>query len=163
MSLLSQVIHALYESPASTALRESEYAFPVIQTVHVLGVAAMAGTIALVDLNVLGVALRRQPPARTVADVLPITWAGFALAILSGAALFAAQSEKIYGNVFLQLKFVLLLIAGLNVIVFHTTTRRSIEGWSDTVVPPIGVKASAAASLLLWALVIAAGRYIAYY
>lgn len=163
MSILSNAIHALYESPLPTALRESEYAFPVIQTIHVLGVAAMAGTIALVDLNVLGVVLRGQRPARTVADVLPITWIGFALAILSGTALFAAQSEKIWGNTFLQLKFVLLLIAGLNVIVFHTTTRKTIEGWSDTVAPPIGAKASAAASLLLWALVIAAGRYIAYY
>ncbi len=163
MSLLSNVIHALYESPVPTALRESEYAFPIIQTVHVLGVAAMAGTIALVDLNVLGVVLKGQRPARTVADVLPITWIGFALAIVSGAALFAAQSEKIYGNLFLQLKFVLLLVAGLNVIVFHTTTRRSIDGWSEALAPPLSAKASAAASLLLWALVIAAGRFIAYY
>jgi hypothetical protein len=163
MSIFPDAIHALYESPLPTALRESEYAFPVIQTVHVLGVAAMAGTIALVDLNVLGVVLRDQRPARTVADVLPVTWVGFALAILSGAALFAAQSEKIYGNLFLQLKFVLLLVAGLNVIVFHTSTRKSIEGWSQAVAPPIGAKVSAAASLLLWALVIAAGRFIAYY
>lgn len=163
MSLLSHLIHALYEAPLPTALRESEYAFPIIQTVHVLGVAAMAGTIAVVDLNVLGLVLRKQRPARVVSDVLPITWVGFALAALSGTALFVAQSEKIYGNIFLQLKFVLLLFAGLNVIVFHRVTRKSIESWGEIASPSAAAKASAAASLLLWALIIAAGRYIAYY
>jgi hypothetical protein len=163
MSIVSHVIQTLYDAPISTALRESEYAFPIIQTFHVLGLAAMAGTIALVDLNVIGVVLRRQPPARTVADILPVTWIGFLVTILSGAALFAAQSEKIVGNLFLQLKFVLLLVAGLNVVVFHVSTRRSISGWGEGVAPSLSAKLSAGLSLAVWTLIIAAGRFIAYY
>jgi hypothetical protein len=163
MSLLSTIIHHLYEAPLPTAVRESEYAFPIIQTFHVLGLALMVGTIAVVDLRILGVILKRRPTAEIADGLLPVTWAGFVVMAISGGILFAAQSEKIYGNIFLQLKLLLLVIAGINVALFHLTTYRAIQAWSGSVAPPAAARASAAGSLLLWALVVIAGRYIAYY
>lgn len=163
MSLISTLIHHLYAAPLPTAVRESDYAFPIIQTFHVLGLALMVGTIAIVDLRILGVILKRRPTAEIADGLLPITWIGFAVMAISGGVLFAAQSEKIYDNIFLQLKLLLLVIAGANVALFHLTTYRAIQTWSGVIAPPPAARASAAGSLLVWALVVTAGRYIAYY
>ena len=162
MAVLSSLIQALYDSPLPTAVRESDYAFPVIQTFHVLGIVLMAGTISLVDLRILGVTLKRQSAAAVASSLLPITWIGFGIMVLSGGILFAAQSAKIYGNIFLQVKLALLVVAGLNVVLFHLATRASIAGWGEAPAPA-RARASAAASLALWAAVIVTGRYIAYY
>ena len=162
MSVLQSAIHAVYEWPVATAVRESELAFPVIQTFHIIGIALMAGTIAIVDLRLLGVLFRRLAPVTVARPLLPVTWIGFAVMVASGGLLFIAQSEKIYGNVFLRIKLLLLVIAGLNVILFHSTTYRAIEAWGLGTVPA-SARAAGLASLLLWAAVIVTGRLIAYY
>jgi hypothetical protein len=163
MSLLQDVIHVIYSAAPSTAVRESEIAFPVIQTFHILGIILMAGTIALVDLRLLGVIFRKVPAINIARPLLPVTWIGFAVMVVSGGLLFAAQSEKIYLNRFLQVKLILLVIAGLNVIAFHSTTYKSITEWGVTREPPGHAKIAAALSLALWAAVIVTGRFIAYF
>lgn len=157
------IIERLYESPLATAIRESENLFPILQTFHILGTIGLAGAIALVDLRLLNVILRREAPVAVAHAVLPITWVGFAIMAVSGGLLFAAQSARIYGNVFLQLKLLLLLIALANVLLFHATTYRSISAWGGDVPPPLPARVFAALSLVLWAGVIVAGRFIAYY
>src|SRR5262245_21147906 len=98
---------AVYDSPFATAIRESEYAFSILQTFHVLGIMLMAGTIAIVDLRILGLTLKDRPAAQVGAALLPLTWAGFAVMFLSGGLLLAAQVGKIYGNNFLRIKLAL--------------------------------------------------------
>ena len=163
MSVLPSIIHALYENPISTHIRESEITFPVIQTFHALGIMLMAGTIAVVDLRLLGVILRDRPSAEVAKPLLPLTWIGFVVMVISGGLLFAAQSEKIYGNTFLRIKFLLLIFAGLNVLVFHATTYRSIQRWGAALTTPASAKLAGALSLLVWGGIIITGRFIAYY
>jgi hypothetical protein len=163
VSFLPALIHGVYDSPLPTAIRESEIAFPVIQTFHILGILLMVGSIAVVDLRLLGVLLRQRPVIDVARPLLPFTWIGFGVMALSGGALFAAQAEKIYGNIFLQVKFALLIIAGINVVVFHSTTYRSIEDWGAAISPPSSARIAGALSLLLWSAVIVTGRFIAYY
>jgi hypothetical protein len=163
MSILFDVIHAVYSSAPATAVRESTVAFPVIQTFHILGIILMAGTIALVDLRLLGLVFRKAPVIDIARPLLPVTWIGFGVMVLSGSLLFAAQSEKIYQNIFLQVKLVLLIVAGVNVVLFHSTTYRSIQAWGASVQPPAHAKVAAVLSLALWAAVIVTGRFIAYF
>jgi hypothetical protein len=159
---LQTIIHWVYEWPVATAVRESELAFPIIQTFHIIGIALMAGTISIVDLRLLGVLYRRLPPITIARPLLPVTWIGFAVMVISGTLLFVAQSEKIYGNLYLRIKLLLLVIAGINVILFHSTTYKAIEAWGEGAVPT-HARAAGLASLLLWAAVIVTGRLIAYY
>jgi len=164
MDFIQPVIQVIYDSPLPTSIRESEWTFPVIQTFHILGLLLFYGAIALVDLRIVGAVLKERP-ARDVADgLLPVAWAGFAVMAISGGLLFAAQAAKIYTNAFLLAKFGLILLAGLNLVVFHRFTGRAIATWGrEGGVTPVYARVSAGLSLLLWTGVIVTGRFIAYF
>lgn len=155
-------IAAINDGPLATYVRESEITFPVLQTFHALGIMLMVGTILIVDLRILGVVLKDRPAADVGATLLPLTWAGFAVMLISGGVLLTAQSGQLYDNGFLRTKLVLLVLAGVNVAIFHATAYRGIAAWAGGPAPG-SAKAAAAGSLLLWAAVIVTGRYIAYY
>jgi len=157
------LIQQLYDSPVATAIRESDNLFPILQTFHILGTIALAGAIAIVDLRLLNVAFRREAPAAVAESLLPLTWIGFVIMALSGGLLFAAQSAKIYGNLFLRVKALLLVLALVNVVLFHSTTYRNVRAWGGSVAPPASARAFALLSLALWTGVIVTGRFIAYF
>lgn len=157
------ILQQLYDSRIATTIRESDNLFPILQTFHILGTVALAGAIAIVDLRLLNVAFKREPPAAVAESLLPITWVGFAIMFVSGGLLFAAQSAKIYENVYLRAKLLLLVLALLNVALFHSTTYRNIRSWSGTASPPAAARGFALMSLLLWSGVIVTGRFIAYF
>jgi hypothetical protein len=160
---LFEIIQRLYDSPLATAIRESDNLFPILQTFHIVGTIALAGAIAIVDLRLLDVAFRREAPAELAESLLPITWIGFGIMLVSGGLLFLAQSAKIYSNVFLRVKLLLLVLALLNVALFHSTTYRNIRAWGGRIAPPLPARMFAALSLALWAGVIVTGRFIAYF
>ncbi len=164
MDFIQPVIQVIYDSPIPTSIRESEWTFPVIQTFHILGILLFYGAIALVDLRIVGVLLKERP-AREVADgLLPIAWVGFAVMAISGGLLFAAQAAKIYTNMFLLAKFALILLAGLNLVVFHRFAGRAIATWGgEGGTAPNYARISAGLSFLLWTAVIVTGRFIAYF
>ncbi|MEI9889321.1 MAG: DUF6644 family protein [Caulobacteraceae bacterium] len=161
--MLAQWLHTLNESALSTGIRESDWTFSLIETVHVLSIAVMAGTIALVDLRLLGVLFRRQRVSRVTVQVTPVTWTGFALMAVSGVLLFIAQPEKNAANPAFQAKAALLIVAGLNLVVFHRFVFRTVGDWDHQPSPPIAARLSGGLSLALWATIIVLGRVIAYF
>jgi hypothetical protein len=163
MSLLHDACRWLHETPAATAIRESEVAFPVLQVIHVLGLVLMVGTVFIVDLRLLGLLFRSQPVLAFARQLLKLTWSGFWLLAASGSLLFAAQAGTIYTNTFLRLKFLLLILAGLNVIVFNRTTYRQIEVWGLVANPPQGAKVAAALSLLSWGAILSVSHFSPYF
>jgi hypothetical protein len=162
-SVLAQLLHALNESAFSTTIRESDWTFSMIETVHVLSIAVMAGTIFLVDLRLLGVLFRRHRVSRVTGQVTPVTWTGFALMATSGVLLFVAQPEKNAANPAFQLKVVLLILAALNLLAFHKLVFRNVGVWDDRATPPLSARFCGAASLTLWTAIIVLGRVIAYF
>jgi hypothetical protein len=157
------LLHVLNESAFSTHLRESDWTFSWIETAHVLSIAVMAGTIAIVDLRLLGVLFREQPASRLIAQVTPITWVGFGLMVISGALLFVAQPERNAANPAFQVKLILLALAGLNLVTFHKVVFRNVAVWDARATPPVSARLSGAVSLALWAAIIVLGRLIAYF
>lgn len=160
---LSVLIQHLYDSPVATAIRESNNLFPVLQTFHIVGTILLAGAIAIVDLTLLRVLFRDTAPSTVSRSLLPITWLGFAVMLISGGLLFVAQSARIYTNFFMQLKLALLAVALLNVALFHATTFRNAARWSSASDAPVSARAFAAVSLVSWTAVIVTGRFIAYF
>jgi hypothetical protein len=151
----------LYDLPWVVQLEESENLFPIIESVHVLGIGLMAGTIITVDLRVLGLVLRREPVRRIADALLPYTWWGFALMVVTGAPLFAAESVKVIYNPAFQIKLVLLALAAANALVFHATVYRSVDDWGRRAAGPLRARLLAGTSATLWFAVIVAGRLIA--
>lgn len=162
MSLL-QICQWINDTGVATALRESDLVFPIVETVHVLAIALLAGTVAIVDLRLLGLVLKRQRVSQVAGQVLPLTWAGFAAMFVSGVLLFMAEAAKSYANPAFRVKMLLLLIAGLNPLVFHSTIFRSVAAWDEAPTTPRRARAAAVLSLTLWSGIIVAGRAIAYY
>jgi hypothetical protein len=160
---LFQVCQWLSATPIATSIRESDFVFPLIETVHVLAIALLAGTVAAVDLRLLGLTLKEERVSTVVQRVLPLTWAGFAVMLISGILLFLAEAEKSYGNMAFRVKMLLLVLAGLNPLIFHSTIFRSVRVWDAVPAVPGRARAAAVASLTLWIGIIIAGRAIAYF
>ena len=163
MPVLQHLCQVLYDSAFGTAIRESDYAFSIIESVHVLGITVLFGTIAILDLRMLGLVLRRISVTRVARTVFPITWTGFSIMFASGFLLFWSEAAKNYTNPAFRIKIVLLALAGLNPLIFHTSVYRRVQEWEVLEISPWRERAAAIASLTLWSGVIIAGRAIAYY
>jgi hypothetical protein len=162
MSPLPHLCQWLHDSTIGTSIRESTYAFPVIETVHVLGITLLVGTIAVVDLRLLGILFKREKVSSIVRQVLPLTWSGFVVMFVSGVLLFWSEAEKAYVNPIFRIKLLLLLLVGLNPLIFHSTIYRRVTAWDDALVAPRQARLTAILSLTLWSATIVAGRAIAY-
>jgi hypothetical protein len=146
----------------SALLRQSNWAFPALDTVHTLGIVLVAGTILLVDLRLLGLGLRSVPVAQLVARIVPATLWGFAFMFASGALLFSTEAVKMYQSSAFRVKVILIALAGLNALVFHRTVYRDVANWDTASVTPVRARLAGLLSLLFWIAIIAAGRAIAY-
>jgi hypothetical protein len=159
--ILQDLCQLLYDLPASTALRESDVVFPVIESVHVLAISLIAGTILTVDLRVGGLIFRDEPLARITRALLPYTWYGFALMVATGLPLFAAEAAKLYDNPAFRVKLMLLALAGLNALLFHLTVYRRLHEQYQHGRAPLPARMFATVSGLLWSGIIVSGRLIA--
>jgi hypothetical protein len=161
MSLL-HLAQAIEASPMGTAMRESIYWFPALNFVHILGLLVAAGTIVFWDLRLLGLGLRKAPVSRVGNSLLPWTWGGFALMFTSGSLLVIMEAGRLYTNIFFRMKVACLLLAGLNVLVFHLTVYRKVTEWDTAPVTPLRARIAGGLSLVLWFSILAAGRAIGY-
>jgi len=143
-------------------LRTSLYAFPLIESVHVIGLTTVFGTAAIIDLRLLGLASARRPFALLASETMKWTWAAFALTATTGALMFVTNAHVYYENLQFRLKMAALALAGLNVLIFNLTAARTIHRWSnDTAAPPVG-KLVGIVSLVLWIGVICLGRWVGF-
>ena len=156
------ILVALQGTPWATAIREDDTLFPVIESLHVLAITFVVGTIAMVDLRLLGVTNRQRAVTRLTTEILPWTWGGFVLAVITGSLMFSSSATKYFDNVPFRIKFVFLVLAGANMAVFHLVTQRSIEHWDEHSSTPVGAKIAGGLSLLFWFGVVTAGRWIGF-
>jgi hypothetical protein len=123
----------------------------------------MVGTIAVLDLRMLGVILRPVAITRIARAVLPLTWSGFTIMFISGFLLFWSEAAKMYTSPAFRVKVLLLALAGLNPLIFHSTVYRQVHQWETLPVSLWRARVAAIASLTLWVGIIIAGRAIAYF
>jgi hypothetical protein len=153
---------AIEASRIGTGIRESMWAFPILNLVHLLGLMVAAGTVIYWDLRLLGLGLKRSPVSDLGSQLLPWTWGGFGVMLISGLLLAWCEAGRLYNNFFFRTKAVLLLLAGLNVLIFHLTVYRSVPAWDSSPITPVRARIAGGLSLLLWLGLIAAGRAIGY-
>jgi hypothetical protein len=140
-------------------IRNSLYLFPLIESCHVIGLTMVFGTIAIIDLRLLGIASNQRPFTRVAADILKWTWAAFGLTAITGFLMFTTNASVYFSNSFFRAKMVLLLLAGLNMLLFELTTGRRVHQWDKDATAPRAGRAAAAVSLLLWITIIFLGRW----
>ena len=157
------LLNWLHATGIATSIRENEFLFPWIESVHVLAITLVIGSITIVDLRLVGLASLDRAVGRLTADVLPLTWVAFAVAVVSGFLLFSSNAFNYAHNSFFQRKVLLLVLAGINMSAFHLWIGRDIERWGKPFnATPLPAKVAGAVSLLLWIGVVAFGRWIGF-
>lgn len=146
----------------ATAIRESAFLFPAIESLHVIALTFVVGSIWIVDLRLLGLASRNRAVTAVTSEILPWTWAGFALAAITGLALFSSIATRYYENIPFRIKMLLLVIAGLNMLLFHATTYRRVIHWDADTTPPLAARLAGGLSILFWVAIVAFGRWIGF-
>ena len=153
----------LAETPGSIALHESLYVYPLVESTHVLTLCVFVGLAAVLDLRLLGYAFRGVPMTQLQKRFGPWIVGSFVVMVVTGALLFYAIPVRSYQNIFFRIKVVMLMLAGVNALVFHATVDRQMAVWDLSAVPPLAARRAGAISLLLWTIIIVCGRMIAYH
>ena len=152
----------LQRTAVAVSIRDSLYTFPVLESIHVVGLALVFGTIAILDLRLLGVASTDRPVSRLMADLLKWTWAAFAVTALTGGLMFSTNALVYFHNTFFRAKMILLVLAGLNMLYFHFMTYNTVHKWDDAARAPSAARFAGALSLTFWVGVVVFGRWIGF-
>ena len=159
---LREVFAWLDNSSLAVYIRDSSLLFPFIEIVHIAGFILLVGSAFLFDLRLLGVS-KHLGVTELAHYLLPWSRRSLLIVIPSGLLLFISQAKALSTNGVFGIKLILILVAFTNAGIFHRYTFRSVSRWDRGVATPMGVKAAAVVSLLLWASVIMCGRLIAYF
>jgi hypothetical protein len=139
-----------------------EWLFPIVETLHVISLAMVFGSIVMVDLRLVGATSRNSAVSRLSGEVLPYTWGAFICAVVTGTLLFVSKAHTYFYNLQFQLKFLCMFLAGVNMAVFHFGAYRQVLAWDERHPPPRAARLAGALSIALWIGVIFFGRWIGF-
>jgi hypothetical protein len=163
---VAELLGTLQQSAVAAAVRGdipgSEWLFPIVETAHVLALAVVFGSVAMVDLRLLGLGGRGTPVRQLAREVLPWTWTAFVLAAAFGTLMFVSKAGTYFHNHEFRMKFLAMFLAGANMLVFQLGAFRRAAEWEAREPPPAAARIAGALSLLLWMLVIFYGRWVGF-
>jgi hypothetical protein len=148
--------------PLAVFIHKKAWAFTTVEVVHVFAISLVIGTIAIVDLRLLGLASTKRPFAELSKQVLPFTWAAFVLAVIAGLLLFISRATEYVVNPTFWIKMLLIVLAGINMMIFEFITVRDVQKWNLDPTPPPPARLAGGISITCWVLVLVFGRLIAF-
>src|SRR4051812_31234611 len=122
--ILMPLWQSLEASAVGSFVASSEWAFPTLESIHVIAIVTVIGTVAVMDLRLLGITSREHALTHMSRDTLPYTWGAFVIALLTGSLLFASKATAYMANPYFIAKMIFLVLAGANMAVFHVFTWR---------------------------------------
>lgn len=149
------------QSRLASHLTESTWLYATVETLHVLGFVLLAGSIAIVDLRLLGFGRNLSIRALTRL-VLPWTLGSLLIVIPTGLMLFTADAAELIGNRTFLIKLLLLSFVATNALIYHAGPHQTVGAWDQNTTAPVAARLAAALSLVLWVAIVTAGRLIAY-
>lgn len=144
-----------------TYLRGSGYVYPVVLSMHMVGIAMFGGMILMTDMRILGFAMKKYPVSDLIDQLrVPKRW-GFLLAATCGFLLFCCKAEEYYYNIFFRLKLTCFFLIFIHAMTFRGSVYAKAAEFDRDGIPG-RAKLAAALSLFLWASVACMGRGIGY-
>ncbi len=160
--IMDDLFSWLEDSGFAETVRGTAYLYPILEAVHILGIALLIGPAAAFDLRLLGLG-RQALRVRTAANhLLPLSHLGFLIAAVTGAAMFVPGASLIAERDSAPWKLGLILLAGLNILIFHRRTYRGVADWDVDRATPVAARLAAVVSVTSWSGVTVAGRLLAY-
>jgi hypothetical protein len=160
--MLQGLLQSLQDSAVGTAIREQTSLFPWIECVHVLALTLVIGSIAIVDLRLMGLTSRDRGVVQTTALALPVTWSAFVVAAITGGLLFSSNATVYAHNNYFLAKMMLIVLAGINMSAYHLFLGRSAGDWHTAAMTPWRARIVGGLSLCLWVAIAACGRWIGF-
>jgi len=162
LQLVVEALKWLETTPVAVFMSQSAWGFSAILMLHLIAIIIVVGMIAIVDLRLIGLASRNCAVTDLSRDVLPLTWAAFVVATVTGLLVFTAQPVKYFDNYGFRIKFALMALAGINMLVFQLITYRGVSKWDRDAAVPLAARLAGAISLTSWFAVVASGRWTGY-
>lgn len=160
--MLQSLLAFVEDNALADAIRENDILFPLIESIHVVAISLVVGSILAVDLRLVGLASVQRPVSRVTAGILPLTWCAFVVAVASGGLLFISNATKYLENGYFLAKMALIALAGANMLVFHFVSGRDMAGWDTAAATPARARLAGGLSILIWIAVVACGRWIGF-
>ena len=160
--ILGKLWQSLEATPLGDYVASSTWAFPTLEIIHVIAIVTVVGSIAVVDLRLLGLASKESRVTEITQDTLRWTWVAFAVAMVAGTLLFISKATSYAVNPYFQVKLILIALAGVNMGVFHLLTWRSVGQWDSDGVAPLGARIAGGLSLGLWVFVVFFARAVGF-
>jgi hypothetical protein len=155
-------IEWLQDTWLSGFVRDTKWCFPAIELVHLFGIVTLVGTMLAFDLRLMNLWLRPWPVSKLMQRLLPWTWGAFAVMVVTGSGLFISDPLRFFYNTSFRIKLALIVLAGVNGLIFQVAMLPSLIHWDLNVDTPRGAKICGWCSIVLWLGVVAAGRWIAF-
>jgi hypothetical protein len=149
----------LQASSLAVFIHQTKWAFTTVEVVHVIAISLVIGTIAIVDLRLLGLASTNRPLTELTREVLPWTWVAFGLAAITGSLLFISQATAYFATTTFWIKMSIMVLAAINMLIFEFITVRSVQEWDLKRTPPLPARLAGGISLGCWVLVVIFGRW----
>ena len=139
---------------------ESLWGYPLLETIHSIGMAMMIGSLGLINLRVLG--YKPELPLLDVRQLLPLAWIGFTMNAISGALLFTSDAVYFWDKYTFRIKMILIILGGINAALLGQRVFREAAAAGPVPPPALSTKWIAFSSLIFWFGAVIAGRLIAY-
>lgn len=159
MQSLTDLMEWLQATSLAVFIHRTAWAFTTVELVHVFAISLVVGTIAMVDLRLLGLASTKRRFTELAGQVLPITWVAFAFAVIAGSLLFISQATAYFASTTFRIKMAIIVLAGINMLVFELITVRGVQEWDAKPVPALPARLAGGISLTCWILVVIFGRW----
>ena len=156
-----EIINILENNAVADVVRSSLWAYPLLESVHLIGLAFVVGAVAMLDLRLVGLS-KSLPVSGLASHILPWVRMAFILVVISGFLLYMSDAEYYTFKVVFWVKIGLIVIAGLNAFLFHRGIYKQVDNWNEDNAPPARARFTGSVSLLVWMGVIVAGRLLAY-
>jgi hypothetical protein len=159
---LTSLWQALENSSVAQFVASSTWAFPTIETLHVIFFVMVLGSIVVMDVRMIGLTATDYAFTKLSRDTLRITWVAFICAAITGSLLFMSKATSYAINPYFQRKMIVMALAGVNMIVFHAITWKNVKQWDVGGAIPVAAQLAGALSLILWVLVVFFGRTVGF-
>jgi hypothetical protein len=153
-------LELIENSVLGESVRSSAQLYALLQTAHLLAMAALVGTGLVLDARLVGLIRVAVRPLLTFTD--PILRTAAVVALFTGLGMFAAEATTMAANTAFQLKIILIGLLFGNAFGFQFGVRRTLDLWADAPRPPLGARFAGAVAILAWIGVVTAARLIAF-
>jgi len=159
---LTEISLAIQKTWLTALIDKHFWVLPIIQTIHILAIAAVFVSVLMINLRILELAGRSRTMTETARRYLPWVWWGLLVLLISGVGIVFSDPVREFTNPIFWTKMVLVVVAALVSLWFQGSVRRKVARWEASQGGRFAIRAGAVAVIALWCLIMLAGRWIAY-